>query len=115
MYKITNAIPLIPSIAKKDCINIKDVTERLIDVAWNEDKTGDVKHYISKLTILTNGLKSNLLEIITKATQRNVVVSSINVIAFIGATPSETNPSISIPSTSISEYALVIGFGLSFK
>ena len=44
----------------------------------NDQKSEDVKQYISKLTVLTNGIKSNLLDIVTKATQRGVVVSSIN-------------------------------------
>lgn len=66
------------TVHKCDCVNIKDVNERLIDVSWNEQKTEDVKQYISKLTVLTNGIKSNLLDIVTKATQRNIIVSSIN-------------------------------------
>ena len=66
------------TVHKCDCVNIKDITERLIDVKWNESKGEDAKQYISKLTILTNGLKSNLLDIVTKATQRSVIVSSIN-------------------------------------
>lgn len=67
------------TVHKCDCVNIKDINERLIDVKWNEERLqSEGKQYISKLTILTNGLKSNLLEIVTKATQRSVVVSSIN-------------------------------------
>ena len=58
--------------------DIKDITERLIDVSWNYQKNEEVKQYISKLTVLTNGLKTNLLDIVTKATQRGVIVSSIS-------------------------------------
>lgn len=66
------------TVHKSDCINLKDVKDRLITVSWNEAKRGDTKYYISKITITTNALKSNVLDIVTKATLRNVVVSSIN-------------------------------------
>lgn len=66
------------TVHKKECVNIRDVKERLIDVEWNNNSTNENKVYVSKITILTNGLKSNLLDIVTKATQRNVIVSSIN-------------------------------------
>lgn len=63
---------------KSDCVNIRDVKDRLIDVQWNTAKNDEIKQYVSKVTIATNALKSNLLDIVTKATLRNVVVSNIN-------------------------------------
>ncbi len=66
------------TVHKKDCINIADVETRLIDVSWNENRNSDDKQYVSKLTVETNATRSNLLDIVTKATLRNVVVSSIN-------------------------------------
>ena len=65
------------NVHKKDCVNIKDVTERLISVEWNQQNKED-KQYVAKIKIYTNGSKSNLLDIISKATVRNVSVSSIN-------------------------------------
>lgn len=66
------------TVHKNDCVNVKDLNERLIDVSWNESKIDDSRYYVSKITISTNALKSNILDIVTKATLRNVVVSSIN-------------------------------------
>lgn len=65
------------TVHKKDCLNVKDITTRLIDVNWNANNRDD-KQYIVKLTIYTNGINSNILQIVTKATLRNTVVSSIN-------------------------------------
>lgn len=65
------------TVHKKDCVNIKDVKERLINVSWNENRIVEGKQYVAKITIVTNGLKNNLLEIVTKATVRNVIISSI--------------------------------------
>ena len=67
------------AVHKKDCPNIHDLNERLIEVSWNPNRNDDIdKQYIAKLGVYTNGLKSNLLDIVTKATVRNVVVNSIN-------------------------------------
>lgn len=66
------------TVHKKNCVNVADLSERLIDVSWNENRSSEDKQYVSKLTIETNAQKSNLLDIVTKATLRNVVVSSIN-------------------------------------
>lgn len=66
------------TVHSKNCVNIKDIDERLIEVHWNKDKYDPSKQYISKITISTNGLNTNLLDIVTKATVRNVVVSNIN-------------------------------------
>lgn len=62
----------------KNCVNMRNIEERLIDVAWNDKVLDESKQYVSKITIETNQTGSNLLDIITKATQRNVVVSNIN-------------------------------------
>ena len=66
------------TVHKKDCINIKDIKDRLIDVSWNDSTDNTDKQYVSKVTILTNNINNNLLDIVTKATLRNVVVSSMN-------------------------------------
>ena len=63
---------------KRDCVNIKDVKERLIAVEWCERKDDDIKQYVAKMTIFTNNIKGNLLDIITKATTRNIIVTSLN-------------------------------------
>lgn len=66
------------TVHRADCQNIKNLTTRLIDVSWNQDKSDDAKQYVSKMTLETNGLSSSVLDIVTKATLRNVSVSSIN-------------------------------------
>lgn len=65
------------TVHKKDCINIKDIKERLIDVSWNDKKDEDGKYYVSKLTVLTNGIGNNVLDIVTAATLKSVNISSI--------------------------------------
>lgn len=66
------------TVHRTDCPNIKDLETRLIDVSWNEAKREDDKQYVSKMTLETNGLKGSVLDIVTKATLRNIYVSSIN-------------------------------------
>lgn len=69
------------TVHKKDCVNMRDVHDRLIDVTWNIKDHDDPelnKNYVCKLSILTNGINNNLLEIVTKSTVRNVSISSIN-------------------------------------
>ncbi len=71
------------SVHKKDCVNVRDLKERLIDVEWNPNKT-DEKQYFAKIKIYTNGTKSNLLDIISKSTIRGVTVTSINELTING-------------------------------
>lgn len=66
------------TVHKKDCINIQDIKTRLIDVSWNDDRANSDKEYVAKMTLKTNGIKTNVLDIVTKATLRNINVSSIN-------------------------------------
>lgn len=69
------------TVHKRDCINVRDVQTRLIDVSWNMNLVSDDKQYVAKLTIETNALKSNILDIVTKATVRGIVVSNISEIS----------------------------------
>ena len=62
------------TIHKKSCPNIRDLNERLIDVSWNENIENK---YVSKLKIYTNDNRNNMLEIITKASLKNIIVTSI--------------------------------------
>lgn len=66
------------TVHKKDCINVKDMTTRLIDVEWNKHKDDDVKQYASKITILTNGINNSLVDIVAKATVRNINVTNMS-------------------------------------
>lgn len=63
------------SVHKKNCVNMKGIETRLINVTWNMDSDNS---YISKLKIYTNESKNNLLDIVTKASLKNVIVTSIN-------------------------------------
>lgn len=64
------------TVHKNDCQNIKSVKTRLIDVEWNMNLT-DEKKFNTKLLIKTNSNKNNILEIITKASLKNVSINSI--------------------------------------
>ncbi len=61
------------SVHRKDCKNIKEAT-RLIDVSWND--TSD-KTYIAGVKIESIPHKNALLEIITKASLRNVYIEEV--------------------------------------
>lgn len=59
---------------RADCENIKRQTTRLIDVHWNKDTTN---LFNTDLVIMTDPSKNALLEIISKATVKNVSVFNI--------------------------------------
>ena len=63
------------TVHKKNCINLKGINTRLISVSWNMDSENT---YISKLKVYTLDKKNNMLEIITKASLKNVSITSIN-------------------------------------
>ena len=61
-------------IHRKDCENIKDNKERIISVSWNKDIDN---YYETSIIIETTTGKNNLLDIISKATTKNVNVYNI--------------------------------------
>lgn len=61
------------TVHKKNCKNIS-LSERLIDVSWN---TNSEKFYLTDLKITSLNEKNALLDIITKASLRNVYVETI--------------------------------------
>ena len=61
---------------KKDCPNISS-SERLIDVSWNMDSDSS---YLTDILVKVLTDKSRLLDIITKATQREVYIEGVNTI-----------------------------------
>ena len=63
------------SVHKKSCVNLKGIDTRLIDVSWNESSDNT---YISKVKVYVNDMNNNLLEIVTKASVKNIMISSIN-------------------------------------
>ena len=63
------------TVHKKNCFNVKNLNERLIEVKWNLNSDNT---YISKLKIFTHDNTNNMLEIITKASLKGVIVTSIN-------------------------------------
>lgn len=62
---------------KSDCLNIKNST-RLIDVAWNMENSNS--SYLTDLTIKVVKGKNQLLDIITKASQKDVYIESVKTI-----------------------------------
>ena len=61
---------------KKDCVNIKD-SNRLIEVEWNMENNNS---YLTELIIKTIKGKNQLLDIITKASQKDVYIESVKTI-----------------------------------
>ena len=64
------------SVHKKDCINMKDITTRLIPVEWNLNDSN--KLFTSNLLVKTNSNKNQILDIVTVASTRGVSINSIN-------------------------------------
>ena len=63
------------TVHKKECSNLKGITTRLINVKWNYDIDNT---YITKFRIIAESTDNNMLSIITKASLKNIVVTSIN-------------------------------------
>jgi len=64
------------NVHKSDCINVKNFSNRTISVKWNQKS--ETTSYLTKITITTSEGNNNLLSIVTKASQRDVVVTSIS-------------------------------------
>ena len=62
------------SVHKKNCPNIGDKTERLIEVEWNNDED---RLFNTSLTIKTNSMQNHLLEIVTAASLKGVSINSV--------------------------------------
>lgn len=63
------------SIHRDTCPNIRNSEERLINARWNDET---IKKYPVDLLITSNDNRNILVEIISKTTNNNIVVSSIN-------------------------------------
>ena len=63
------------SIHRKDCYNVRDLKERLIDVAWNNNLD---KYYYVTLLIKIDEFESPIVDIITKSSIRNIIVEGFN-------------------------------------
>jgi len=61
------------SVHRKDCVNVKDKTERIIDVKWNDnnDHTYPTDIYVETLTG-----KNYIVDILTKSTMSNIIIDS---------------------------------------
>ena len=67
------------TVHRKDCINIMDLDERLIEVEWNNDNNKELdKKYSTRLKIFTNGINTKLLDIVTIASQDNIVIANVS-------------------------------------
>ena len=63
------------SIHKRDCPNILDIKDRLIDVEWNNNSESD---YLTDIIIYTDAGKNHLLDIIALASSKNIYVEAVN-------------------------------------
>lgn len=66
------------TVHKKDCANVNGNEARLIDVSWNEDK---ISNYIARILVRTNNINNNVLDIVTKASTRNLNIEALNTIS----------------------------------
>ncbi len=64
------------TVHQKDCSNITNIENRLIEVEWNKDLSTSSLFDV-KLLIKTNSFKNHILEIVTKASLKNVSINSI--------------------------------------
>lgn len=65
------------SIHRNNCPNVRNTEERIINVHWNDSIT---KKYPVDLLITVNNNKNILVEIISKTTNNNIIVNSINTV-----------------------------------
>lgn len=62
------------TVHKESCSNLRDMDARFIDVEWNSKSNRD---YSARVTIRTRNIGNNILDIVTKASQRNINIESI--------------------------------------
>lgn len=63
------------SVHKSDCPNINNLDARFVDVEWNK---ASVDKYIARLLVRTDSENNNILDIVTKSSQRGLSIESIN-------------------------------------
>ena len=68
------------TIHRKNCHNIVDVQDRIIDAKWNFNVT---KKYVSNVIIYADKKENLLLDIITKTTSLSIGVRSVNTISSV--------------------------------
>ena len=68
------------SIHRKNCHNIIDLQDRIIDASWNYDV---LKKYVANVIIYALKKDNLLLDIITKTTSLNIGVKSVNTISSV--------------------------------
>ena len=66
------------TVHRKDCINVAGLTDRLIDVDWNNKNKEEEKKYSARLRIYTNGINNKLIDIVTIASQDNIVIANVS-------------------------------------
>lgn len=66
------------TIHRKNCHNICDVTDRIINVNWNNESN---KKYVTNVIIYAEKKDNLLLDIISKTTSMNIGVKSVNTIS----------------------------------
>ncbi len=63
------------SVHKANCINLKNMDARIIDVSWSNKPSKD---YLTRLIIKAKNVGSKVLDIFTIASQRNLIIESMN-------------------------------------
>ncbi len=63
------------TVHKAECSNLNNMDARFIDVSWSDNPS---KEYLARILIRTKNIGNNILDIVTKASQRNLYIDSIN-------------------------------------
>lgn len=62
------------TVHKENCINLANMDERFIDLAWSKSPS---KEYLARLSIHAKNIGNNILTIVNKSSQRNLSIDSI--------------------------------------
>lgn len=60
---------------KSNCHNLENMDARFIDVKWNDQSDNS---YSARIVVKTNSLENNILALVTKSSQKNMPIESIN-------------------------------------
>lgn len=63
------------TVHKESCTNLENMDARFIDVSWSDNPS---KEYLARILIRSKNIGNNLIDIVTKCSQRDIYIDSIN-------------------------------------